>query len=55
MRNKYNVLLYKEINGEYLKKNNNDMKLLQEEMRELDEVIKNNPVAVIDILESFFK
>jgi hypothetical protein len=52
---KYSGLLYKEINEEYLNKSNNDMKLLQEEMKKLDKLIKENPIAIIDFLESFLK
>ena len=52
---KYSGLMYEEINEDYLNKSNNDMKLLQEEMHKLEKVIKENPFAVIDFLESFLK
>jgi hypothetical protein len=52
---KYSGLLYEEINEDYLNKSNNDMKLLQEEMKKLDKLIKENPIAIIDFLESFLK
>jgi len=47
--------MYEEINEDYLNKSNNDMKLLQEEMQKLEKVIKENPFAVIEFLESFLK
>ena len=40
---------------EITNKSNNDMKLLQEEMHKLEKVIKENPFAVIEFLESFLK
>lgn len=49
---KYNKLLYEDINKEYLDKNNKDIKLLQKEMQKLEEIIKNNPVAVIELLKN---
>lgn len=52
---RYSGLLYEDINNDYLKQSNNDLKQLQEEMRKLDMVIKENPVAVIEFLESFLK
>lgn len=53
--NKYSGLLYEEINEDYLNKSNNDIKLLQEEMKKLDKVIKENPIAVVEFLESFIE
>lgn len=50
---KYSGLLYEEINEDYLNKSNNDIKLLQEEMKKLDKIIKENPIAVVEFLESF--
>lgn len=52
---RYSGLLYEDINNDYLKQSNNDLKQLQEEMKKLDMVIKENPVAVIEFLESFLK
>lgn len=52
---RYSGLLYEDINNDYLKQSNNDLKQLQEEMKKLDMVIKENPVAVIGFLESFLK
>lgn len=52
---KYSGLLYEEINEDYLNKSNNDMKLLQEEMKKLDKIIKQNPIAVVKFLESFIE
>lgn len=52
---KYSGLLYDEINEDYLNKSNNDMKLLQEEMKKLDKIIKENPIAVVEFLESFIE
>lgn len=50
---KYRGLLYEDINEDYLNQSNDDVKLLQEEMKMLDKVIKENPMAVIEYLESF--
>lgn len=52
---RYSGLLYEDINNDYLKQSNNDLKQLQEKMKKLDMVIKENPVAVIEFLESFLK
>ena len=52
---KYSGLMYEEINEDYLNKSNNDMKLLQGEIQKLEKIIKENPVAVIEFLESFLK
>lgn len=52
---KYSGLLYEEINEDYLNKSNNDMKLLQEEMKKLDKLIKENPIAIVGFLESFLE
>ena len=52
---KYSGLLYKEINKDYLNKSNNDLKLLQEEMKKLDKVIKENPIAILEFLENFLE
>lgn len=52
---RYSGLLYEDINNDYLKQSNNDLKQLQEEMKKLDMVIKENPVTVIEFLESFLK
>lgn len=52
---KYKGLLYENINEEYLNKNNRAVSLIQEEIKKLNDVVKNNPVAVIDILENFLK
>lgn len=52
---KYKGLLYENINEEYLNKNNRVVSLIQEEIKKLNDVVKNNPVAVIDILENFLK
>ena len=52
---RYSGLLYEDINKDYIKQSNNDLKQLQEEMKKLDKVIKENPVAVIEFLESFLK
>ena len=50
---KYRGLLYENINEEYLNQSNEDLKLLQEEMKKLEYVIKENPFAIIKFLESF--
>lgn len=52
---KYGGLLYEEINEDYLNKSNNNMKLLQEEMKKLERFIKENPIAVTEFLENFLK
>lgn len=52
---RYSGLLYEDINNDYLKQSNNDLKQLQEEMKKLNKIIKENPVAVIEFLESFLK
>lgn len=52
---KYSILLYEDINEDYLNKSNNDLKQLQEEMKNLNIVIKENPIAVVEFLESFLK
>ena len=52
---KYSILLYEDINKDYLNKSNNDLKQLQEEMKELNIVIKENPIAVVKFLESFLE
>lgn len=52
---KYSGLLYEDINGDYLNRSNNDLKLLQEEMKKLDEIIKSNPIAVVEFLENLLK
>ncbi len=52
---KYSGLLYEEINEDYLNKSNKDMKLLQEEMKKLDKLIKENPIAIVEFLESFIE
>jgi len=50
---KYNDLLYLDINKKYIDKEGSDLKSLENEMKKLDKVIKENPVAVIEFLESF--
>lgn len=50
---RYNGLLYEDISKDYIEQSNNDVKLLQEEMKKLDKVIKENPIAVVEFLESF--
>ena len=50
---KYKGLLYEDINREYLDKNNNDMKNIQELMKEIERAIWENPVGVIELLEMF--
>lgn len=50
---KYSGLMYEEINKDYLNKSIRDMKLLKEEMQKLEMIIKENPFAVIEFLESF--
>ena len=52
---KYSTLLYEDINEDYLNKSNNDLKQLQEEMKKLNIVIKENPISVVKFLESFLK
>lgn len=52
---KYSTLLYEDINEDYLNKSNNDLKQLQEEMKKLNIVIKENPIAVVKFLESFLE
>ena len=52
---KYSGLMYEEMNEEYLSKSNNDMELLKKEMKELDKLIKENPIAIVDFLESFLE
>lgn len=53
--NKYRGLLYEDINEDYLNQSNDDLKLLQEEMQKLDKIIKENPIVVVEFLESFLK
>lgn len=52
---KYSGLLYEDINKGFLKQSNNDLKLLQEEMKKLEKIIKENPIAIVDFLESFIE
>lgn len=52
---KYSGLLYEDINKVFLKQSNNDLKLLQEEMKKLEKIIKENPIAIVDFLESFIE
>lgn len=51
--NKYRGLLYEDINEDYLNQGSDDLKLLQEEMKKLEKVIKENPFAVVEFLENF--
>lgn len=50
--NKYKTLLYEEINQEYLNKNNKKIDLLKSEAKELENLIKNNPNVIIELLEN---
>lgn len=50
---KYKTLLYEQINREYLNKNNKKINLLNSEAKELEDLIKNNPNVIIEILENF--
>ena len=50
---KYKTLLYEQINQEYLNKNNKKINLLNSEAKELEDLIKNNPNVIIEILENF--
>lgn len=52
---KYNGLLYRDINKEYLNKSNNEIKLLYEEMQKLEKIIKDDPIIVIEILKNISK
>lgn len=50
---KYNGLLYEDVNMDFIFQSNKDLKLLQKEIENLNEVIKENPSALIQLIEGF--
>lgn len=49
---KYNGLLYEDVNMDFIFQSNRDLKLLQKEIENLDEVIKENPSVFVQLIEN---
>lgn len=49
---KYNGLLYEDVNTDFIFQSNKDLKLLQKEIENLDEVIKENPSVFVQLIEN---
>ena len=52
---RYNDLLYPDINGEYFKKNTQDIIEIQKMAKEVNQAIEDNPVAIINLLTELLK